>query len=157
MIVLWNPCIKKFKKIDNPKYEFYDKVSHFAIGFGFVLRGFEFKVVMIAYYSDNTKINNDVLVYSLSTNSWKKKDEMIASCYLINGWSSYEFVNGFVNWLGSKDVVSDVYNVIMAFDLDNESFRVLELPENIVPNYHQVNLASYGESEFLSVIVCSLF
>ncbi|XP_071699866.1 F-box/kelch-repeat protein At3g06240-like [Rutidosis leptorrhynchoides] len=144
-VILWNPSIQKFKKIDDPIHVV-DKFSHFIIGFGFVSKKFEFKVVKIAYYLDNFKVHNDVLVYSLSTNSWKKKDGMIAPCYLMRGWSNNVFVNGFVNWLAFKEVISGVESVIMAFDLDKESFRVLELPRNIVPGYDQVCLVSYKES-----------
>lgn len=105
----------------------------------------------IAYHLDNSIVSNSVFVYSLSTNSWKKKEDIVAPYYLIRGWSSNVLVNGFVNWLACKEVIRDVSYVIMAFDLDNESFRVLELPKKIVPNYDQVCLASYGESSSLSL------
>ncbi|XP_024992969.1 F-box/kelch-repeat protein At3g23880-like isoform X2 [Cynara cardunculus var. scolymus] len=113
-------------------------------------RIFEFKIVVIAYYFDSLKLNC-VLVYSLSTNSWKKLEDLIAPCYLIKGWSSNVFVNGSVNWLASKDAIRGVSHTIMAFDLDDERFRVLELPKNVVPNYDQVCLASSMNGECLSL------
>lgn len=149
-VILYNPSIQKIRKIDDPPDHGPDEYSHFVVGFGFVSRIFEFKIVVIAYYLDSLKLNC-VLVYSLSTNSWKKLKDMIAPCYLIKGWSSNVFVNGFVNWLTSKDVIRGVSHMIMAFDLDDERFRVLELPKMIVPNYNQVCLASSMNGNYLSL------
>lgn len=53
------------------------------MGFGFVLRTCEFKVVQIAYRHPQWEDeSNNVLVYSLSTGSWKIKEDTIAPCYL---------------------------------------------------------------------------
>ncbi|KAI3494912.1 hypothetical protein L1887_36942 [Cichorium endivia] len=138
-VILWNPSIKKFKKIDDPFY-ILDRFSHFVVGFGFVSRTCEFKIVVIVYYLDNSNTNS-VLVYSLGTNSWKKKDDHIAPCYLMRGWSSNVVVNCFVNWLACKQAINGVSHEIMAFDLYDELFHVLELPKNIRPSYNQVCLA----------------
>ncbi|CAI9263098.1 unnamed protein product [Lactuca saligna] len=148
MVILWNPSIKKLKKIDDPSY-ILDRVSHFVVGFGFVSRTCEFKIVVIVYYLDNSNTNS-VSVYSLGTDSWKKKEDNIAPCYLMRGWSNNVFVNGFVNWLACKQEIRGVSHEIMAFDLEDEIFQVLELPKNIRPSYNQVHLASYGESSSLT-------
>ncbi|KAL4562648.1 hypothetical protein LXL04_026676 [Taraxacum kok-saghyz] len=150
-VILWNPSVNKFKKIDDPFCNL-DRFSHFVVGFGFVSRTCEFKIVVIVYYLDNSQINT-VLVYTLGTNSWKKKEGVIAPCNLMRGWSNNVFVNGFVNWLACKQVIRGESHQIMAFDLKDESFHVLELPKNITPSYKQVNLASYRES--LSLTLCA--
>ncbi|KAJ0758798.1 putative F-box domain-containing protein [Helianthus annuus] len=152
-VILWNPSIQKIKVVDDP-HNVHDKFSHFVLGFGFVLRSLEFKVVEIAYDLDNFKVNNSVLVYSLSRNSWEKKEGMSAPYYLNRGWSSNVFVNGFVNWLAFKEGDWGASRVIMAFDLDDERFEVFDLPRDIVPNYDQVSISSYGE-ECLSLSLCA--
>ncbi|KAL8235845.1 hypothetical protein R6Q59_016926 [Mikania micrantha] len=154
-LILWNPSIQKFKIIDHP-HDVDDKFSHFVIGFGFVSRTFEFKVVKVGYDLDNYKINNTVLVYSLGTNSWEKKEDMSAPCYLTRGWSKNVFVNGFVHWLALKETVTGELNVIMAFDLDEERFQVLELPMNLGSGYDQISIDSYGnECLSLSLALCA--
>ena len=96
-VILWNPNVNKFKKIDDP-FCILDRFSHFVVGFGFVSRTCEFKIVVIVYYLDNSNINT-VLVYSLGTNSWNKKEDVIAPCYLTRGWSNNVYVKCFVNWV----------------------------------------------------------
>ncbi|KAI3800560.1 hypothetical protein L1987_28651 [Smallanthus sonchifolius] len=153
-ILLWNPSIQKLKFVYDHQ-NVHEKFSHFALGFGFVSRTFEFKVVEIAYeHLHDSNIDNIVMVYSLSTNSWKKKKDMSAPCYLHEGWSSSVLVNGYVNWLALKKAVSGDTNVIMAFDLDKERFRVFELPEITGPNGDVISICSYGE-ESLSLALCA--
>ncbi|GKB12268.1 F-box/kelch-repeat protein-like protein [Tanacetum coccineum] len=148
-VLLWNPSISRFKKVGQDPCHDLDKVSHFVVGFGFVLRNLEFKVVKIVYGLDNV---NRVFVYELSSDSWRKIDGVVAPCGMLRGWSSNVVVNGFVNWLGFKEVAGDashVPNVIMGFDLENECFCVLELPKDIVRSYDQVCLVSYGDESLL--------
>ncbi|XP_076897192.1 F-box/kelch-repeat protein At3g06240-like [Bidens hawaiensis] len=100
--------------------------------------------------------NNIVLVYSLSTNSWEKKEGVSAPCYMNNDWFSATFVNGFVNWLAFKE---DRSRVIMAFDLDNERFQVFDLPKDIIPNdygnYLNLTMHSFGEDDSLPLSLCA--
>ncbi|KAJ0582313.1 putative F-box domain, galactose oxidase/kelch, beta-propeller, F-box associated interaction [Helianthus annuus] len=157
-LILWNPSIDKFKIVDGP-HNVLNAFSHYVLGFGFVSRTLEFKVVEIIYNS-KTK-NNTVLVYSLSTNSWEKKEHVSAPCYLTN-WSDNVnvFVNGFVNWLVYFEATAGGSHsyVIMAFDLDNERFRLLDLPRNIVPDcYSEVSIASYGDASALSLSFCGKY
>ncbi|XP_076915108.1 F-box/kelch-repeat protein At3g23880-like [Bidens hawaiensis] len=88
------------------------------------------------------------LVYSLSTNSWEVKEGVRAPCYLSRLWSSTTVVNGFMNWLAYKE---DGSRVIMAFALDNEGFQVYDLPKDIVPNYDDLGMHSFGEEDSLSL------
>nr|GEV49697.1 F-box/kelch-repeat protein At3g06240-like [Tanacetum cinerariifolium] len=140
---------KEDKVAENASNKIMWEVLHFVVGFGFVLRNLEFKVVKIVYGLDNV---NRVFVYELSSDSWRKIDGVVAPCGMLMGWSSNVIVNGFVNWLGFKEVVEDashVPNVIMGFDLENECFCVFELPKDIVRSYDQVCLVSYGDESLL--------
>ncbi|KAJ0797637.1 putative F-box associated domain, type 1 [Helianthus annuus] len=48
--------------------------------------------------------------------------------------------------------------VIMAFDLDNERFQLLDLPRNILPDYYsEVSMASYGDTSALSLSFCGKY
>ncbi|GJY64008.1 F-box/kelch-repeat protein-like protein [Tanacetum coccineum] len=107
-VLLWNPSISRFKKVGQDPCHDLDKVSHFVVGFGFVLRNLEFKVVKIVYGLDNV---NRVFVYELSSDSWRKIDGVVAPCGMLRGWSSNVVVNGFVNWLGIKEVAGDASHV----------------------------------------------
>ncbi|XP_076915098.1 F-box/kelch-repeat protein At3g06240-like [Bidens hawaiensis] len=169
-LVLWNPSINKHKILDGAHNVISDHFSLFVFGFGFVSRICEFKVIGIVYdygvnmnnnkrtrgcCSVNTVVdkNNTVLVYSLSTNSWEKKKGLSAPCYLNYGWFGTTIVNGFVNWLAFKE---DKSRVIMAFDLDHERFQVYDLPKDIVPNYHDLGISSFGEDS-LSLSLCACY
>ncbi|XP_076957447.1 F-box/kelch-repeat protein At3g06240-like [Bidens hawaiensis] len=163
MVILWNPCIQKFRIVGDP-HDVSDQFSHFVFGFGFVSRSCEFKVVEIGYDLEDFKRKNYVSVYSVRSNSWEKKNSVGASapCYLNKGWSSSVFVNGFVNWLGFKDegAGAGACRYVMAFDLENERFRVFGLPESIsiVPSYNQVTIDSFGEEgESLSLSLCARY
>nr|XP_043620304.1 F-box/kelch-repeat protein At3g06240-like [Erigeron canadensis] len=152
-VILWNPSVNKYKIVCDPVYNDLNskKFSHFVVGFGLVSRDLEFKVVEIVYYSHKVKVVNDVFVYSFSTDTWKKKDNVTAPCFLARGWSSNVMVNGFVHWLGRKGPGKGDDYLIMAFDIENECFSVVELPKNMVYGYDQLYLVPYGDSICLSL------
>nr|GFC29784.1 hypothetical protein [Tanacetum cinerariifolium] len=92
-VLLWNPSISRFKKLGHDPCRDLDKVSHFVVGFGFVLRNLEFKVVKIVYGLDNV---NRVFVYELSSDSWRKIDGVVVPCdknHLIIYYETLDYIN----------------------------------------------------------------
>lgn len=121
-----------------------------VVGFGFVSKILDFKVVQILF--DLAKEEPAIaLIYCLRTELWQKI-EAIVPCYIPKCWSSNVFVNGFVNWLAYKSPNrSGGFDCVMAFDMFDESFRVIELPEDRGAGYDQMCLSCSKGGELLCV------
>ncbi|CAL5383126.1 unnamed protein product [Camellia sinensis] len=151
-LFLWNPIVGKFKKLPDSHLScrFRDTFSHMVVGFVFVYEINEFKVVEILYDSDREAVP-DVLVYSLEANSWRKV-EAIAPCYMPNCWCSNVCVNGSVHWLALKRPgIGFLYDSIMSFDMSNEVFREIGLPDNRNGNFDRVDLCVSASGDSLSL------
>ncbi|KAA8520726.1 hypothetical protein F0562_015002 [Nyssa sinensis] len=153
-VILWNPIIRKFKVLpdSHQTHRFRDTFSHTVVGFGFVSKIDDYKVVQVLYDSDRQAIP-DVLVYTMETNSWKKV-EAIAPCYIPNCWSNNVYVNGVVHWMAfERPEVDGFSNSIMSFDMIDEVFGVMALPNNRDLGYDKVHLAVSASGESLSLLI----
>ncbi|KAM7511906.1 hypothetical protein LguiB_010781 [Lonicera macranthoides] len=151
-VFLWNPSIRKFWVLKNCQNK-NDSLSHMVIGFGFVPKVDDFKVVKIVYDLD-FEVNPDVFVYTLKDDSWRKI-EGFAPCFLPKRWTNNVFVKSSVNWLASKSSkLGDFYDSIMAFDLGDETFRAMELPDIHGDNYDEMCLCSSVCGESLCLFFC---
>ncbi|CAK9146364.1 unnamed protein product [Ilex paraguariensis] len=154
-LIFWNPSIRKFKivKDSHLSHRFRDKFSHMVVGFGLVSKINDFKVVQILYDLDN-QAEPDVLVYGFDDDCWRKI-EAVAPCFVNKGWSNNVFVNGCVHWMAYErsKKLDGRYNSIMAFDVGDEVFRVMELPRNREINYDQMFLFPSASEESLSLFI----
>jgi hypothetical protein len=118
-----------------------DTLSHTVVGFGFVPKLEDFKVVKILYDLD-TDAKPDVLVYTLSADSWRKIDTF-PPCFVHKRWADNVFVKSSVHWLAYKSPkLNNLYDSIMAFDLSNDQFREIELPDGRGVGYEDICLCS---------------
>ncbi|PHT36737.1 hypothetical protein CQW23_24437 [Capsicum baccatum] len=90
-LFLWNPSIRKFKKLPSPRIVFL-----YMYGFGYDELNDDYKVVCLTQkvYDDDSRYNVDK-IYSLKNNSWKCLDE-----FRIGKLSNQTgmFVNGKLHW-----------------------------------------------------------
>lgn len=145
-VILWNPFIGKFKILPCPNElnSFRSTVSHMAVGFGFDHVNFDFKVVKILYSFDyEHKFLPEALIYGVKSGSWRRSGHVVP-CFMTNSWSSSVFVNGVVHWLAHKQSrVHGNPNCIMGFDVVEEVFELMELPQNLGPNAKELRLCPW--------------
>ncbi|KAL8110452.1 uncharacterized protein LOC141672906 isoform X2 [Apium graveolens] len=127
-IYLWNPLIQKYKTLpDSPlPSRLHDMVDSWeALAFGFVPEVNDYFVVHI--YKPHLPDNHHSViigVYSLNTNSWKKKNQDKCHMHLSNMHDTV-FVNGAAFWLGLRGYT----HIAMCFDTKTEILREIMLPE----------------------------
>ncbi|KAJ8547900.1 hypothetical protein K7X08_021136 [Anisodus acutangulus] len=133
--ILWNPTIRKSKKLPTFGAKLRKGCSYYLkYGFGYDESHDDYKVVVIQCISDDCGSYDTVVnIYSLRTDSWRTIDKFQGN-FLVN--SSGKFVNGKLYWALSAHV--DTFNMcnIVSLDLEDETWRRLELP------------ASYGEGSY---------
>ncbi|GAU48760.1 hypothetical protein TSUD_281110 [Trifolium subterraneum] len=127
-VLLWNPSIRKVKKLPCLKDPCYISKNTFGFGYNFVTDNY--KVVAILTYdvrdSDGDVVCKTVVkVNTLGTNLWKNILEFPFGSSPEHG--SGIFVSGTINWLASKPWRGRSCFII-SFDLGKESYqKVLHL------------------------------
>ncbi|XP_073026734.1 F-box only protein 8-like isoform X2 [Primulina eburnea] len=156
-VILWNPFIGKYKIL--PCLQgfrcFKSSFSHMAVGFGFDHTNFDFKVVKILYGYDNNEheLRSEALVYGVKTGSWRNIGQVVP-CFMPKNWCSNAFVHGVVHWMAYKRPQFDGHlNCIMGFDVVEEIFTLMELPQNLGPNCKELRLSPLVNEKSLSLFV----
>uniref|UniRef100_A0A5B6YYN3 F-box domain-containing protein n=1 Tax=Davidia involucrata TaxID=16924 RepID=A0A5B6YYN3_DAVIN len=139
-LYLWNPSVRKYKTIfSSSVIEFDDCLKNYSVfGFGFHKCANDYRVVRIIYFGDDAnnffgKVPPEVEVYSLSTDSWKRVGAAVP-CEVHSFSDSLAFVDGAVHWLA----YSSAEDVVMSFDLNDEVFREVMLPDNLLDGVGQI-------------------
>ncbi|KAH6779962.1 hypothetical protein C2S52_011199 [Perilla frutescens var. hirtella] len=155
-VILWNPFIGKFKILPCPQEVncFRSNVSHMAVGFGFDHINFDFKVVKILYSCDNEhEFMPKALICSVKSGSWRSSG-LVVPCFMSKNWASSVFVNGVVHWLAYKQPRIDGQpNCIMGFDVVEEAFKLMEVPQNLGPNSKELRLCSWIDEKSVALFV----
>jgi F-box interacting protein len=126
IIQLWNPSIRKFKELPFTNHP--QDYSAFYYGFGYDLISHNYKVVVVFNNCDEFSdflTENEVKVHTLGTDSWRTVSKFpfnVFSCY-----RSGKHVSGTINWLVSTHMIK---RLIVSFDLGNECFQEVLLPDN---------------------------
>ncbi|XP_059282320.1 F-box protein At3g07870-like [Lycium ferocissimum] len=102
-----------------------------VVGFGFLPKMNVYKVVEIVYYKReivDDDLRSNVYVYTMGDdNSWR---HIGSSPYSLRGrYFSEAFVDGAVHWVSSGYDGPKLVDRIVAFDLENEVFRVIPHPD----------------------------
>ena len=135
---LWNPCLRKFINLAYPNVNYRSHGGFDAsIGFGFDSKTNDYKVVRVVTLVDNPDSRKDrpvVEVYSLSTGEWRMVTALPPICTLL-GRERVGFVNGALHWLAFRrnDDDHNFHHFVLVFDLGDEVFREIMLPE--LPGY----------------------
>jgi F-box interacting protein len=137
-MVIWNPSIKKHKKIpfepldDNHKHYLLDlddiySDDGFNFGFGYDPVNKDFKVLRIVEFrKSSTPIAVEVKIYSLKANSWKRVEDQWPFKEPFNNLHHPAFTNGALHWLG--DGPTGPNTILLTFDLTTEKFGVQTVP-----------------------------
>ncbi|KAK7292458.1 hypothetical protein RIF29_08239 [Crotalaria pallida] len=135
-IIFWNPSTRKHKLLpylpedENNHNNYFTIFAARVYGFGFDSVTDDYKLVRISYFVDPSTrhFNTDVKLYSLRNNAWKTLPNIMpyALCF---ARTMGVFVGGALHWVVTRRLQPDEPDLIVAFDLVQESFREVPLPE----------------------------
>nr|POE69241.1 putative f-box protein [Quercus suber] len=132
-IFLWNPCVRKFLQLPYPNVNA-DDTHGLSFGFGFDPKTNDYKVVRILSIFDSpfdfVKSRPVVEVYSLLAGEWRMLTASTSAslppiCAII-GSVRPAFANGALHWIA---FTNDYKQFVLVFDLGDEVFRQILLPE----------------------------
>lgn len=158
MAVIWNPTLGKSVDIVVSKVQQYETV----VGFGVCPHTCDPKLVKISYLKDPSSLDSiitipwQIEVFSLSTRAWKSLSINLPRKSLRCRWDQVD-IDGVIYW-----IVDDIANVdgeipilcnnlIMSFDLTNEEFTEVYLPDKLA---HALILSMSKLRESLAVLNC---
>nr|XP_023922047.1 F-box protein At3g07870-like [Quercus suber] len=138
IIYFWNPSIRKFKKVEATPLNFHDLVLY---GLAYHYQNNDYKILRIIFYpifhQPNVKPKPaEAEIYTLSTDSWRK---VVISVESSSGPKPIESVHFdseedscFVFFNGALHCIarSQGHKFIMYFDVNDERFREILLPQN---------------------------
>lgn len=146
MMCLWNPAIRKFKKIpDPPRSGIPCSTQRVELAFGFCPKANDFKVVRIVNYSfHDPKIPRIVVdVYSLLKNSWKTNNKNLGFSYSVCDSDSV-FLNETAFFRGRN--VNKEFTIV-CYDTKKDMMSLILLPEGCAPEHFvHYSIEVYGES-----------
>ncbi|XP_059462836.1 F-box protein At4g22390-like [Corylus avellana] len=162
-IVIWNPSIKKNKKLPNEPHLDYDKHNQLIttlgynpvelnLAFGFDPVNNDYKVLKIVFArvvkADNWGLEPpwtaeimeplEIMVYSLKAHSWKRVEDQWPYKEESFIWSGPAFSNGAFYWLVNSALGS---TTLLTFDLTTEKFGLQTFP---FESYFNVTLEVLG-------------
>ncbi|KAB2627426.1 F-box protein CPR30-like [Pyrus ussuriensis x Pyrus communis] len=145
-IVLWNPSIRKFKKIPSPTFEqppSSDTYLHRHYGFGYDSANDDYKLLGIAMFFVNWDMNivvHQYQIYSLKSNSWRKTKYMPRD-ELHFVLSEIVFSNGALSWQAYN--VLDKKSYVVTFELASEKYHWFPNPPNGESVLVQINFRKF--------------
>ncbi|XP_055836299.1 F-box protein CPR1-like [Solanum dulcamara] len=153
-VVLWNPSINRCLTLPmTPLCCDNSRTYVFVFGFGFAAKTRDYKVVRMAYARGDGQylLPPRVEIYALSSGIWKDFDGFIPDIGVVEYFWTQVVVCGKVHWTAYKrNGERRVENLIMAFNLNEEIFQELSLPEILV-NEPPMNLNVAQLEELLVV------
>ncbi|XP_058728155.1 F-box/kelch-repeat protein At3g23880-like [Vicia villosa] len=134
MLFLWNPSIRKFKKLPSLDEEYTTPHGFF---FGYDNLSDTYKVIVLCCESILRDFKFQVNVLTLGTTSWRtlQVNDNLKNSLIMD--KSGKFVSGAINWLTYRHKHSSW--VILSLDLEKEFYR--ELPQ---PDYGGVNVVDFN-------------
>ncbi|KAL4616211.1 hypothetical protein ACB092_07G182100 [Castanea dentata] len=138
-IYLWNPSIRKLQRLPGFSPTQYHWVS---TGFAYQSNTNDYKVVKFSQMTrpDNSGIEAEAEVYTLSSNSWRRVGISLANNFIglpVDSGTS-TFVSGALHWLGNVFGAAS-RSMILSFDVNNDKFG-----ERALPHVQQQQLLPQG-------------
>jgi|UniRef100_A0A2N9I8J2 F-box interacting protein len=130
-VALWNPSTRKYRKLPVTTLEFapdgYDFCQYTVSGFGYDETSDDYKVVRSVrlYLADNLSSGSEV--YSLKNDSWRRLPDYPYNLRYLRAFAM--LVSGALHWLVTSKAESDRTNLILAFDLGVEEYRLVPRPD----------------------------
>ncbi|XP_019232636.1 PREDICTED: F-box protein At3g07870-like isoform X2 [Nicotiana attenuata] len=133
---IWNPSIRKSVKLPEPifTYRTYGPFDH-TLGFGFDSVTNDYKVVRIVHselYTDWVPPHAEL--YKLSTGVWQDITPVSPSCMYVPKIPGF-YMNGTCHWIASKQKGGESQNMIVLFDVHEETFWEMMVPDSLVWNF----------------------
>ncbi|KAK2965359.1 hypothetical protein RJ640_013822 [Escallonia rubra] len=154
-VILWNPSIRKYVSLPRPRVTRSTHGSYmFVLGFGFDVKSNDYKVVRVAYVKGRNGrdlIPPEVEVYGLSSKCWRSFAAGAPPYGIYEHTWSQAFVNGAVHWIGYDPCVANGdCSLIVSFDVGDEVFKGVRLPDCLVKCGYDLAVSKY--EELLSVM-----
>ncbi|OVA01223.1 F-box domain [Macleaya cordata] len=136
VICIWNPSTKEYKKIPSPPPIEYQSINIFyykcLFGFGYDCKTEDYKLVRIVIVDDVSQIS----VYTIRSNSWRSIQTCPYRLYTYYGVRG-KLVNGALHWIATRPIEggSKASSVIVSFNISNERFQEIQLPNCFVHKY----------------------
>ena len=131
-IYLWNPSIRKFKRLPDSSL---GKLDSVALGFAYHSENNDYKVLRISSNrAAGQPIPAKIEVYTLSSDSWRRVGMSLRANVMVvdnNFLLPFPLVSGALHWIsrvieGEEERKSEV---IMSFNVNSEKFRMLRMPD----------------------------
>ena len=133
---LFNPATNEFKELPKPDYPVNDLgeneiLLYIGFGFGHNPETNDYKLVRISFCKKmKESFYSTVDVYSLSTNSWRRKDKLVHGTISGNNFSKGE-LNGALHWKGAIEKKKVIHHIIISFNIRDEVHGYIKLPAGI--------------------------
>jgi len=143
LFFLWNPAARMTMTLPTPCIDVPNITEYCAHGFGFDHTSNDYKVLRIVY---GDMVVYGVELFKLRTGAWESVTLNLIDNIRIPERSSQAFVNGATHWVGvGGHSRRDGYLVVLLFDMSDEEFRVMKLPDVItIREFHSISLRVSG-------------
>jgi F-box interacting protein len=142
--VFWNPSIRKAISLPDPSIRFssHGPFLH-SLGFGYDPTTDDYKLVRVVYLEPEgtSGVSFDAVpplveIYTLRTSAWRFVTAP-GPPYVVDEWPLSVFINGAVHWLAHTPWNKGAFrNVIVSFDMGDEAFHEMALPESLRGSEH---------------------
>lgn len=119
-------------------------------GFGYDARSRDFKVVTVMHFSDEVSSISPlrVEIYDMSKDRWREIEPLIC-CSVFSMPLFNTFHEGKFYWLGTGVTFAPLYEMILTFDISEEVFCQIVLPESLNQKAHDRSLGILNGSVVL--------
>ncbi|CAN6700170.1 unnamed protein product [Malus baccata var. baccata] len=141
-IYLWNPSIRKFKRL--PKGLIQHTIRFVAIGFGFHGGEKDYKVVRIVRFQQKKSIFG-VEVYSVRLDAWKRISAVPPLSPNVSSFSTnpFAYADGVGYWI-VVDPSQQCYS-ILSFDFVHEVFQKIMVPDKVGEGIIHISMGVFGK------------
>ncbi|GAU28823.1 hypothetical protein TSUD_21600 [Trifolium subterraneum] len=122
---IYNPCIRKVKKLPNVDLPHVKTYGEYAFGYDPFIDNYKV-IVVFSYVQVQVQDKSEVKVHTLGTDSWRRIKDFPSKVPCDRGI----FVSGTVNWLTSLDDLT----AIVSLHLGKESYQKIPPPDHGDPN-----------------------
>ncbi|XP_023769147.1 F-box protein At2g21930 [Lactuca sativa] len=152
--VLWNPSVRKSVVVDMPNLVCGGE--EIAVGFGVCPVTSDPKIVEITQLRSWVDLESETSdfwkakVYTLSSRKWRNISSNLPSKSIRVTWSQV-VIDRFIYWCAYHMLTIHTYNLIMSFDMTDENFRVVDLPDSL-EQHSQTELSVSKLRESLAIL-----
>ncbi|XP_059646515.1 F-box protein CPR1-like [Cornus florida] len=145
-VTLWNPSTRKHRKLPVSKVRFPPgfRIIVIVFGLGYDSVNDDYKLVRMAQFEgkDYDSFDSEVEIYSVKSNTWRRVQDF-PYYFPLQGSPGVTF-NGAVHWVVTRKPKSDTANLIAAFDLGLEEYRLVPQSDFFDENGY-LNVAALGD------------